>query len=172
MTEVEFGDNRLPDRFWRRISIDPAAGCWMWAAPLDRYGYGHAYLDGKGYLAHRVIYDVLRSHISAGLELDHLCRVRNCVNPDHLEPVSHRVNVQRGELGQPRARCPKGHEYSESNSYRSASSGLRCKTCIRNIRWAYRGRMRDAQRKYRARKRSESYLSAGVPVIVSNAPAE
>lgn len=89
---------RLPQvgRVLRRCAVT-RGGCWVYTGPLDRDGYAHAV---KGYdapkrLAHRAVYEHVCGPIPGGLELDHLCRVRNCVNPEHLEAVTHRINVQR-----------------------------------------------------------------------------
>ncbi len=74
-----------------------ANGCWFWIGTKDRLGYGLLKRDGRRHLrAHRVVYELLREPIAPGLEIDHLCRNTSCVNPDHLEPVSHAVNMQRG----------------------------------------------------------------------------
>ncbi len=78
-------------------------------------GYGLVFAEGKRRVAHRVVYKVLRGDVPKGLDLDHLCRNRRCVNPDHLEIVTHRENVLRGEgIAAKKARateCPNGHPY-------------------------------------------------------------
>lgn len=77
---------------------DPDSGCWVWQKSRDQHGYGRAYVKGdrSSRLAYRVYYERLRGPVPAGLELDHLCRNPACVNPDHLEPVTHQENVRRG----------------------------------------------------------------------------
>jgi hypothetical protein len=70
--------------------------CWIWCLCTDGGGYGQTKVGGRAQLAHRVYYERHVGPIPDGLELDHLCRVRNCVNPDHLEPVTSAVNTQRG----------------------------------------------------------------------------
>lgn len=70
--------------------------CWVWQRALDKQGYGCAWSEQRLRGAHRVIYELLVGPIPDGLELDHLCRVPACVNPDHLEPVSRSENIRRG----------------------------------------------------------------------------
>ncbi len=114
---------------------DPTA-CWIWCGWTNPKGYGKTSNSG---LAHRVSYELFREPIPEGLEIDHLCRIRNCVNPDHLEVVTHRTNVIRGTMidvnsAKQRAKthCPKGHPYSEENTYISGANKSRhCRTCRR-----------------------------------------
>jgi hypothetical protein len=84
----------LADRFWSKV--DRSGPCWLWTGGTSNAGYGHFHptkRQGKG--AHRVAYELVRGPIPEGLELDHLCRVVTCVNPDHLEPVTHAENMRR-----------------------------------------------------------------------------
>lgn len=135
---MDFLDSRLPDRFWAKCIPEPNSGCWLWLGsltklPHDRGGYARYMLDGKVRRAHRVSYEVLVGRIGVGLEIDHRCRVRCCVNPAHMEPVTHLVNVQRGTGGAKNARkthCPQGHEYTPQNTYRYANDRHRvCRRC-------------------------------------------
>lgn len=92
------GACRYPGRgvlLMRRIHKDET-GCWLWTGPLDRQGYGRLKRFNGNTLAHRAVYTLLVGPITYGLTLDHLCRVRHCVNPDHLEPVTHAENCRRG----------------------------------------------------------------------------
>jgi hypothetical protein len=91
-----FGDQRLPERFWTKVQVGPG-GCWLWTARLTEKGYGDFYL-GPGHTrrAHRVAYLTLVGPVEG--PLDHLCRVRRCVNPAHVEPVSSPENTRRGAL--------------------------------------------------------------------------
>ncbi len=79
-------------------NVDPTTGCWIWARRLDRHGYGYFRLGGKSIRAHRHYYESEKGEIAPGLDLDHLCRNRACVNPAHLEPVTHVENCRRGAL--------------------------------------------------------------------------
>jgi hypothetical protein len=105
----------IADRFWDRAIPEPNSGCWLWSAGTSPLGYGILYFDGSNRLAHRIAYEMLVGPIPKGLELDHLCRVRCCVNPDHLEPVPHAENVRRspvvGRVDRGITHCPQGHPY-------------------------------------------------------------
>lgn len=104
----------LPDRFWEKV--EKTETCWLWIASLDRKGYGQFKLGGEKRRAHRICFEALVGPVPAGLQLDHLCRVRNCVNPAHLEPVTAGENVMRGERVL-RSHCSFGHERTPENSY-------------------------------------------------------
>jgi hypothetical protein len=88
-------------RFLNRV--DAFGDCWIWTGPLDRYGYGNFSVREKSAIAHRWLYSTLVGEVSPGLELDHLCYVRECVNPDHLQPVTRAVNSGRRRRYSPRA---------------------------------------------------------------------
>lgn len=79
-----------------RYLIEPETGCWIWQRLVDKHGYGQLREGGKGYLAHRYYYERVIGPIPEGMQLDHLCRNRKCVNPDHLEPVTNTENQRRG----------------------------------------------------------------------------
>jgi len=125
-------------RFWGRVERITESGCWIWMGATS-CGYGHVRILKELKLAHRVSYEIHRGPIPGGLELDHLCRVRCCVNPAHLEPVTSVVNTARGKLAEvTRARyarithCPRGHAYAEPN-LRYAPNGARYCLACRNI---------------------------------------
>lgn len=83
----------VEERWWEKVAI--TEGCWLWTASLDGNGYGRFHDGERDTKAHRSGYEMLVGPVPDGLELDHLCRVRACVRPDHLEPVTHAENVRR-----------------------------------------------------------------------------
>ena len=126
---------KLPQRIKEKIRVTDT--CWIWVASKDSSGYGHCSVNGKIRPAHRVCYELIYGGVSRDLDLDHLCRVKNCVNPDHLEPVTRSENTLRGKLPsilrERRARintCPLGHPYDTENTYlRKDRPGRECKKC-------------------------------------------
>lgn len=80
---------------WQRVNKDTVAGCWLWTGCCWPSGYGRITRNGRRHVAHRYIYEMLVAKVPDGLELDHLCRNRGCVNPEHLEPVTHQENMRR-----------------------------------------------------------------------------
>lgn len=125
--------------------------CWEWQAPLGSGGYGQFWNGQRRPMAHRVVYELLVGPIPPGLDLDHLCRNRRCVRPDHLEPVTRRENLIRGEgfigINARKTHCIHGHEFTPSNTRIVTSTGERqCITCKRRSDLAvyYRRRGRVA----------------------------
>lgn len=104
MTKPKLGtcwQESLPDALPRHLKRNITLGeheCWLWTRSLSPDGYGWASLNNKTYQAHRLVYRLIKGYPPTGDVLDHLCRVRHCVNPDHLEPVSPRENLRRSEL--------------------------------------------------------------------------
>lgn len=134
------------DRFWAFVE---KTDCWNWTGNLNTDGYGR-FWDGENrrhVQAHRWSYEKLRSAIGPGLQIDHLCRNRRCVNPDHLEPVTPRVNTLRSTAvtaaHAAKTHCPQGHEYSAENTYRNAA-GRHCRIC-----------RLEASRRHRRKKASQ-----------------
>lgn len=143
----------VAERFWskvqKRTEPHPAIGspCWIWTAAINNSGYGSfAVAHGKSIGAHRWAYESTVGSVPSGMELDHLCRDRSCVNPAHLEPVTKAENVRRGlspmaEQAR-RTHCPQGHPYSAENTILDEGS-RRCLICRR---------ARSAARAHRATK--------------------
>lgn len=121
-------------RFWAKV--DKTDTCWLWTAATRR-GYGAFGVNGRMMGAHRLAYELMVGPIPVGMQLDHLCRVRHCVRPEHLEPVTAKENIQRGQTGPSRGRqqrakthCPHGHPYDEENT-RIYLGHRHCRACQR-----------------------------------------
>lgn len=111
-------DGRDKKRLFDNLKIGD--GCWEWTGRHDLGGYGVVWNKGKSRKVHRVVYRLVRGKVPEGLCLDHLCRVRHCANPDHLEPVTNQENIRRGRAGvhmSERTHCKSGHEFTEENTY-------------------------------------------------------
>ncbi len=123
------------ERFWPKVLI--TEGCWLWLGCKVGGGYGR-FWDGICYvMAHRWAYEDRFGKVPTGLQLDHLCRIRRCVRPDHLEPVTAKENIRRGETGlkgKSKTHCPRQHEYNSGNTYIGLRGGRKCRTC-RRTRW-------------------------------------
>lgn len=79
-----------------RFEVEKQTGCWLWQGSKISTGYGNLRVNGKYVLAHRYMYELVKGKIPNGLELDHLCRNHLCINPTHLETVTHAENCRRG----------------------------------------------------------------------------
>ncbi|WP_461634535.1 HNH endonuclease signature motif containing protein [Glutamicibacter soli] len=130
-----------------KIKVTPY--CWLWTASTKENGYGQFNSSNRNWNAHRLVYELLVGPIQEGMELDHLCRVRHCVNPQHLEPVTRKVNVRR--QFDAITHCPQGHEYNEENTYWHNGNRL-CRKC-RIQRATARLRRIRAEEKRNARAR-------------------
>lgn len=109
-------------------------GCWIWTGTVGENGYGRITFDGVGGIpVHRFAWETLVGPIPPGLEPDHLCLVRACVNPDHLEPVTRRVNTLRSNnptaVNARKTHCRRHHEFTPENTYMMRGQ-RRCRQCL------------------------------------------
>lgn len=122
-------------RFWSNVDKAAENGCWEWTGTVGLSGYARfqSRTTGGRRYAHRVAWEIVRGQIPEGLQIDHLCRNRRCVNPEHLEPVTQRTNVLRGvgpSAKQARqTHCLKGHPFDEVNTYRDPRGRRKCRRC-------------------------------------------
>lgn len=129
------GFRSVEERFRSHVHVADD-GCWLWRGDTNDKGYGRFYVVGRHRPAHTWSYEHFVGPIPDGLEPDHLCRVRNCVNPEHLEPVTHRENSQRAAYS--RTHCVKGHPLPGPNAH-----GRRvCRPCANERSRAYKKRKR------------------------------
>lgn len=129
------------ERFWAKVDKNgpipeyaPHLGpCWIWTSCDDGHSYGAFHLNGNAVKAHRYSYELAGGTLIDGLELDHLCRVTMCVNPDHLEQVTGRVNMLRGTapaaVHAQQIECIRGHVFDEMNTYITKTGSRRCRSC-------------------------------------------
>ena len=138
--------NELPEKLAKKIRTNPETGCWEWntgGRPGDighGGGYARVWWQGTRGYAHRTVYTILKGPIPEGRQLDHLCRVRHCVNPEHLEPVTQRENLLRGDGWAGRlarqTHCKRGH-LLEGDNLRKMSDptrGRECRLCFNYLR--------------------------------------
>ena len=137
---VEYGKDTVEDKFWQRV--EQTQYCWLWVGGVNKEGYGYFTVNGKSLRAHRWSYEYLIGKIPDELVIDHMCRVRNCVNPDHLEAVTSKENILRGHgrwwISSQLTHCHRGHPFSGDNLAYKKSGQRRCRECERilsNIRY-------------------------------------
>jgi hypothetical protein len=137
------------DEMFARCTPIPFSGCWAWDGTLAHDGYGRLPSGQRGvsFPAHRVAYEYAKGPISDGLQIDHLCRVKCCINPDHLEAVTPSMNVRRGlvpvtasihmkavkakQRANPAPCCKRGHAFDAENTYVDTKGIRHCRTCKR-----------------------------------------
>lgn len=130
------------ERLLRHITFEPNTGCWLWTAHCDKSGYGQVKFRGRTTEAHRAVFIARGGIVIAGLDLDHTCTIRSCANPEHLDQVTHAVNMWRSTamagVNKRKTVCLRGHPFDEENTrprlLPNGQTGRSCITCehIRN----------------------------------------
>lgn len=124
----------IPPNILQKFEMVTESGCWIWTGYTHSSGYGRMPWNGRQQNAHRAIYEMFHGPVDKDKEVDHLCRVRCCVNPNHMEPVPHRINSLRGmgvaAFNAVKTSCVNGHPFSDENTYVSKYKYRRnCKEC-------------------------------------------
>ena len=137
--DLEAAERTLLGKKMENYVPEPNSGCWLWLGVIDKHGYGSLRHRKKSLKAHRVAHVVHKGPIPPGLVPDHLCRVRCCVNPAHLELVTPRVNCRRGVspagLNAAKTHCKHGHEFTPENTMLRTYRGIlarNCRSCMRS----------------------------------------
>lgn len=127
------------DRTLAKVHVDEN-GCWIFHGAINDMGYGVVGVQGRNVRAHRITYETFVGLIPEGLDIDHLCRVRACCNPQHLEPVTRAENLLRGWAIRKGTHCAHGHERTEANTVVAPSepSWPRCRICANERARGYR----------------------------------
>jgi hypothetical protein len=134
------------ERFWQYVN--KTDDCWLWTGATS-HGYGNFYLPREGRTttqiqAHVFAYQTLRGPVPEGLVIDHLCRTKRCVRPDHLDPVTQQLNVIRGDVARVLREntCRHGHEYTPENTHINRKGAKVCRICMRASQARYRAKVR------------------------------
>jgi hypothetical protein len=151
----------VENRFWSKI--DRAGSCWVWTGTLHKCGYGVLVVTRKAVLAHVFAFRMLIGAVPPGLQIDHLCRNRRCVNPAHMEAVTQAENIRRGigpsAIFARATHCIAGHEFIQANTYRvktaRGNNARRCRAC-------HARRSREAQQRQRETK-DRAHLDPSIP---------
>ena len=136
---------------FERATVDLVTGCWIWTGAKSEDGYGRIGYVGRTWLTHRLAYSITRGPVPPTLVMDHLCRRRDCINPEHLEAVTYRENVVRGTgfaaKFAAQTHCKRGHLFDAANTYFPKRGGRDCRACKRlrdpakTRRGPYKGRV-------------------------------
>lgn len=167
-SQVEERDRRktrglsTESRFWFYVMPEPNSGCWLWTGTMDDKGYGKLWNGTRGMLAHQYGYSLFRGPVPLGLVLDHKCRVRCCVNPDHLRAVTQRINARENSIGHAavnaaKTRCSKGHEFTPENTILRARGWRGCRQCKLMSNARFRRKIYKTVRVFKNRRPAEAF---------------
>lgn len=139
----------MSDRILQRVVVDES-GCWIWQGylnPVNGYGYLYRPEPRGNCIAHRISYEEFVEEIPPGHDIDHLCRVRACVNPAHLEAVTRGENNRRARTPEIETHCRRRHPFNPENTYTRPNGERQCKACrlARQRRWRQQQTAREAQ---------------------------
>jgi HNH endonuclease len=170
------------DRNLRQVYPEPNSGCWLWCGSMSKAGYGMLAVPTKerrhppATTAHRVFYIAAVGQIPFGLTIDHLCRVKLCVNPDHMEAVTSAENVRRAHKGvrvpeeEKALACKRGHRYTPESTKFHPDGRRECMTCSRprKIEWQRRNRAKKSSSRSAPSSGGSASSSSGPPTKPNN----
>jgi hypothetical protein len=143
---MNYGDEKLPEAFWRSVAPEPNTGCWLWTARLHGTGRSSVTEHGRVRYGHHLTFEAMHGRVPEGHDLMRLCPVLCCVNPTHYCAMTRRA-INRTKLGQ-QTRCKNGHEFTPENTYVRYGGGRSCRAC----HVARRNRPLSAAKKRRRRE--------------------
>lgn len=155
-------------RFQKKLDIvsNGADGCWIWQGHKRKDGYGRFWRQGSCQYAHRISYEIFHGPISNGLVIDHQCRNRICVRPDHIRAVNIRTNCIENSMSGPvvnslKTHCPKGHGYTKDNTYIHPDGSRRCRVCRIEYKRKWQRTNRNKYNEYQRNYNKSKHIPIG-----------
>jgi len=142
---------RAQKRTWTKRSGPLPTPCWIWHGAVTPDGYTRVWSNGRNIKAHVWMWEQQHGPLPEGLVLDHLCVVSNCVNPEHLEPVTQSENVKRRNAR--KTTCKHGHPWTAENTYVAHDGRRSCRACMRESQRRYQAKLREERRRFREQDR-------------------